>query len=117
MPIQLDLDDSDSDRLASYFEEIYIQLHEAGVPEDRLPSPWHVLSHIVQCVDYAALREWIDGYSALEGEELDDREYIAVETEERSLGPSMKRPRPSYLRPLPNTEEGPEEAPESADGE
>jgi hypothetical protein len=42
----------DEERLAGYFESIYEALSVRGVPEDRLPTPWSVLSHVLDCVDY-----------------------------------------------------------------
>jgi hypothetical protein len=123
MPIQIDLDEeSMMDRLAAHFEEIYIQLSESGVPEERLPSPWHILSHVIQCVDYALLREWIEAYIALEAEEEDDEDdegpyTVPVSEPSRTLGPPLKRSRPEYLRPLPDTSKEVEEEGEGAAGE
>jgi hypothetical protein len=91
-------DDPQTEKLASYFSEIYEFLIEEGVPEDRLPSPWHVLSRIVKCLDMDLLREWLDAYVRMEAEpeEEDDSEPAPGH-------PTPKRPprhRPSYLRAL-----------------
>jgi len=102
--------DENAERLARYFKEIYEYLVEEGVPADRLPSPWHVLSRAVGCVDHERLREWLDAYAAVEAdaEEQDG---------EDPQGPAQKkrapRHRPSYLRALDKGGEAPKPDPES----
>lgn len=88
------------EKLAAYFEEMYEYLLDEGVPEDRLPSPWHVLSRIVKCIDHDLLREWLDAYVAVEAEEVEEEE----ESEPPRTGPRPKpKRRPSYLRAIDNT--------------
>jgi hypothetical protein len=103
MPIPSIFDgDPSTERLASYFEELYEYLLEQGVPEDCLPSPWHVLRRVTKAVDHELLREWLDAYVAVEGEE-DPEGDGDEEPSERSAPvptPPRKRPAPSYLRAL-----------------
>lgn len=86
------------EKLASYFEEIYTFLSESGVPEDRLPSPWHLLSRAVKCIDLELLRVWLDEYVRMESEpkDVEDSETQAARTEPKR----PPRHRPSYLRAL-----------------
>lgn len=113
-------------RLAGYFEEIYEGLLHRGVPEDRLPTPWAILSHVLECVDYDALGEWIENYSALEAleapdEATEDTESDSQDTETQGEAPTPRR-RPPYLRalgaPTPETPPEPEthEVPEPESG-
>ncbi|MCP3677017.1 MAG: hypothetical protein GY721_05350 [Deltaproteobacteria bacterium] len=60
------------EKLAGYFKEIYSLLREGGVPEDRLPTPWHVMSRVVQCIDPDLLYAWLATYIDLEGEDEDE---------------------------------------------
>lgn len=93
-------EDPPTERLASYFEELYEYLVEQGVPEECLPSPWHVLRRVVKAIDHELLREWLDAYSAVEAEIEDDEDDDApVHSEHPSQAPSS-RFRPSYLRAL-----------------
>lgn len=85
-----------SERLATYFEEIYTYLVEHNVPEECLPSPWHVLRHITQCVDDDLIHDWLDAYISLESEPLEGEE----EPEVTSTKITVPKRRPSYLRPL-----------------
>lgn len=87
--------DPSEEKLAGYFEEMYEYLIEEGVPEDRLPGPWHMLSRMVKCLDPELFREWLDAYAAVESEEqdLDDDEDDDV------LAPYCPRPRPQRRRP------------------
>ena len=111
----------DSERLAGYFEEIYEGLTQRGVPEDRLPSPWMLLSHILECVDYDSLGEWIENYAALEAVEDPDGTESDSEPDSDTQDPhgdGSPRRRPAYLRALgslaPDTPVVPEsETPES----
>jgi hypothetical protein len=112
MPIpQSFTDDPQTEKLASYFSEIYEFLIEEGVPEDRIPSPWHVLSRVVKCIDTELLREWLDAYVRMEAEpEEDDDEEESTASEH----PTPKKPprhRPSYLRALEQQVEVPEPEP------
>jgi len=94
-------DDPPTERLASYFEELYEYLVEQGVPEECLPSPWHVLRRVTKAIDQELLREWLDAYSAVESEIEDDEDDDSVQDEESQPKPrGKKRPRPSYLRAL-----------------
>lgn len=86
-------------KLASYFEEIYEALLEEGVPEDRLPTPWHMLSRMVKCLDPDLLREWIDAYVAVEAELYDETEEEDEAEPGHQPRPKPKH-RPSYLRAL-----------------
>jgi len=101
------------EKLASYFEEMYEYLLEEGVPEDRLPSPWHVLSRIVKCIDQELLREWLDAYVAVEAEEVEEEE----DSEPPRSGPRPKpKRRPSYLRAIDSTTETEQANGEPAEG-
>ena len=76
-------DDAPTERLASYFEELYEYLVEQGVPEECLPSPWHVLRRVTKAIDHELLREWLDAYSAVESEITeDDEEDDGIPTED-----------------------------------
>jgi len=106
-------DDPKTERLAEFFDDLYGYLLESGVPEDRLPSPWHVLSRVVRCIDPELLREWLDAYSAVEGEPEDededkDDEEACDEDEKPHRQQRPPRRRPSYLRALETPREDPE---------
>lgn len=88
--------DEQTARLAAYFEDIYGYLLEQGVPEVRLPSPWHVLSHMVDCLDGDRVAEWLEAYVGIEGHPSSQ----PSEPPAAAAGPSSKRPRPAYLRAL-----------------
>lgn len=108
-------DDAKTERLAEFFDDLYGYLLESGVPEDRLPSPWHVLSRVVRCIDPELLREWLDAYSAVEA----DPDHVPPEDDEEDDAPRPDRPprrRPSYLRALdpPTPEEGVHDQAEAA---
>jgi hypothetical protein len=106
--------DEQTERLAGYFEELYDYLLAEGVPEDCLPSPWHVLRRVTRALDQELLREWLDAYVAVEGEEGDEDEDGEEEGSQPeqpdTAAPRRKRPRPSYLRAL--GPEAPEDAPD-----
>lgn len=91
--------DPQTERLASYFEELYEYLLEQGVPEECLPSPWHVLRRVTKAIDHELIREWLDAYIAVEADPEPEGEE---EEEEASFTPQKRRvrPRPSYLRAL-----------------
>jgi len=91
--------DPESDRLSSYFEELYAYLVEHNVPEECLPSPWHILRRVLQCVDDDLVHEWLDDYVALEA---DSYEEGSSDSENSSSSSTPKKRRPSYLRPLDN---------------
>ena len=95
-------DDPKTERLAEFFDDLYGYLLESNVPEDRLPSPWHVLSRVVRCIDPERLREWLDAYSAVEGENDEDDEEDDPEDEDYDshVQPKPPKRRPSYLRAL-----------------
>lgn len=108
-------------KLAGYFEEMYEYLVAEGVPEDRLPGPWHMLSRMVKCIDPELIREWLDAYVAVEGELEDDDDEEEEDDEEMSSGPKPRpkpRRRPDYLRAIEtqmqDDDEGDEE--EAQDG-
>ena len=110
-------EDVSTSRLASYFEELYEYLLEQGVPEECLPSPWHVLRRVTKAIDHELIHEWLDAYSAVEGEledeaENDDEDGIPVHDGEAQPRPRT-RPRPSYLRALET--EAPSDEQESDD--
>jgi hypothetical protein len=87
----------DEERLAGYFETIYEALSARGVPEDRLPTPWAILSHVMDCVDYEALSEWIENFAALEAIEDSENEDSESESSESTSGSYGVR-RPAYLK-------------------
>jgi hypothetical protein len=89
-------DDPITERLACYFEELYAYLVEEGVPEDCLPSPWHVLRRITQAIDHDKLRGWLDAYIAVEAQTDEDDEIPEDPYHQR---PTVRR-RPSYLKAL-----------------
>ena len=112
----------DHDRLAGYFEEIYEALTARGVPQDRLPSPWLILSHVLEAVSgegpYEALAEWISDYAALEATEGTDEGTDAEGEAEGEQDPEPSRRRPAYLKALRSpTEDVEEESPESPESE
>jgi hypothetical protein len=86
----------DEERLAGYFESIYEALSVRGVPEDRLPTPWSVLSHVLDCVDYEALSEWIENFAALEA--IEESEDADSESESEGGDGIVSRRRPAYLK-------------------
>lgn len=92
--------DRATERLAGYFNELYGFLISAGVPKDRLPSPWHVLSRVVRCLDPDLMRDWLDAYVSVEGEgECDgDPQQGQESTPNDAVRPP--RHRPPYLRAL-----------------
>lgn len=93
--------DSSEEKLAGYFEEMYEYLIDEGVPEDRLPGPWHMLSRMVKCLDPELFREWLDAYAAVESEDLGDEEDGEEEIESSYPQPRPKpKRRPNYLRAL-----------------
>jgi len=114
-------DDPSEERLAGYFEELYEYLGAQGVPEDRLPNPWHVLSRVVRCIDAERLREWLDAYSGVEADpehailDEDDEEDDDVEDEPVEERPVRRRRRPSYLRILDSTRDDDPEPPGGPD--
>ena len=87
------------------FEDVYAALTARGVPEDRLPTPWTILSHVMDCTDYDALGEWIENYAALEALDVEETTELAESEEESEDGdetdPPKKR-RPNYLMALPS---------------
>ena len=95
--------DPSEEKLAAYFEEMYEYLLTEGVPEDRLPGPWHMLSRMVKCLDAELFREWLDAYVVVEAE--------VYEGEEEEEGSSVLHPRPkpkkrpNYLRAINNQTE------------
>lgn len=105
MGIQSIFADDQSRRLAGYFEELYDYLLEHGVPEECLPSPWHVLRHVTRSIDHELLQEWLDAYVAVEseGDSEEDEETedgIPVEETEVEAKPVRRRRLPPYLRAL-----------------
>jgi hypothetical protein len=86
---------SEDETLAGYFETIYEALSARGVPEDRLPTPWAILSHVMDCVDYEALSEWIENFAALEAIEESESESFGDGDDPRI---HIRRSRPSYLK-------------------
>jgi hypothetical protein len=109
--------DPSEEKLAGYFEEMYEYLVDEGVPEDRLPGPWHMLSRMVKCLDPDLFREWLDAYIAVEAEPLEEEE----EDEENGSSALQPRPkpkrRPEYLRAIqsqPEQDDGEAEAEEAS---
>jgi len=93
--------DPSEEKLAGYFEEMYEYLIDEGVPEDRLPGPWHMLSRMVKCLDPELFREWLDAYAAVESEDIGDEEGDEEEVETSAPQPRPKpKRRPDYLRAL-----------------
>lgn len=94
----------DEERLARHFEDIYGYLLNARVPQERLPSPWHVLSRVVKCLDNPLLKEWLDSYVELEAEPA------PLPVEESPTPPrAPPKYRPGYLKALePETSEDPQ---------
>ena len=117
-------DDPPTERLATYFEEIYEYLVESGVPEECLPSPWHILRRVTKAIDHELLREWLDAYAAVESEiEDDDEDDETPVFDEPRPRQRPRRPRPSYLsvldtatEPEPEPERGPDDG-EAVSGE
>lgn len=99
-------DDMTEERLAGYFEEIYAYLSENYVPDDRLPSPWHILSHLIMNTDYEAMRGWLDDYVERESDEPDE------DMDEFDGDDERTNRKVSFLRPVP-----PSPNPESDDGQ
>jgi hypothetical protein len=89
-------DDATEERLAGYFEEIYQFLSNNHVADDRLPSPWHILSHIVQHTDYETFRGWLEEYVVRESD-------ASLEEEDGDLEDDMSevsKPGVRLLRPI-----------------
>ena len=99
-------EDPTTKRLASYFEEIYAHFVESGVPEECLPSPWHILRHVTKAIDQDLLQDWLESYIRIEAELVEDDEEGALL--EGPL-PRPRRPRPSYLSVLDPEDGDPEE--------
>jgi hypothetical protein len=100
-------DDPNTERLASYFVELYDYLAERGVPEECLPNPWHVLRRVTKVIDHELVREWLDAYSDVEAEieeEGPETPTFPPRTQTR-----RSRPRPSYLRALDGARQPPAE--------
>lgn len=91
------------EKLAGYFEEMYDYLMQEGVPEDRLPGPWHMLSRMVRCIDPELLRDWLDAYVAVEGEGDLEEDEDDTEAEPQAKARQPRRQRPSYLRAIDDT--------------
>ena len=88
-------------KLAGYFEEMYDFLLEEGVPEDRLPGPWHMLSRMVKCIDPELFREWLDAYVAVEAENSEDEDDEDEDEVDSTPQPRPKpKRRPDYLRAI-----------------
>lgn len=87
--------DEHTAKLAAYFEDMYGYLLEQGVPAERLPSPWHILSHVVDCLDAERIEQWVEAYVELEGRSRD-----ALSPDTSTPVQATKRPRPAYLRAL-----------------
>ena len=101
-------------RLAKHFADLYEYLVSEGVPEDRLPGPWHMLSRVVKCVDPDLMQEWLDAYVRVEAEEYDENE---VEEDAPSFAPRpMPKRRPDYLRALEDQVEDDEQEKDREDG-
>lgn len=99
---------NDSEKLSSYFDDLYETLLSHGVPEDRLPSPWHVLSRVLEAIDHDLLSEWVDAYVALESDGDPSYNPTNQNPEQDSNPPSSQpgpwtppRRQPNYLRALP----------------
>lgn len=90
-------------QLASYFDEYYAFLVSQGVPPDRLPSPWHMLSHVISCVDIEQMQDWLDAYVSMEAEEVEVTEEMGTPSEK------PLRHRPPYLRALRHETDNPGE--------
>lgn len=60
-------DDDFEQLIDSYFMEIYSELSDRGVPEDRMPTTLQVLSHVMECVDESRLKAWMTAYAGVEG--------------------------------------------------
>lgn len=49
------------------FGDLYLKpLEEAKISPDRYPEIIHVLSHVRECLDEDAFKDWVDGYIDLE---------------------------------------------------
>lgn len=103
-------DDPNTERLASYFVELYDYLAERGVPEECLPNPWHVLRRVTKAIDHELVREWLDAYSEVEAEidDEDDEDGEAPTFPPSRAQTRRSRPRPSYLRALDGARKPPE---------
>jgi len=88
-------DDPQEERLASHFEELYQYLLDEGVPEECLPSPWHMLRRVVKAVDHAKIQDWLDAYAEVEA---DPESYVP---EENSPEPVTAAPPRSGRRSYP----------------
>ena len=100
-------DDPVTERLACYFEELYAYLLEEVVPEDCLPSPWHVLRRVTKAIDHEKLKEWLDAYVSVEAIDQDEDDGENADPGDDDPDPSRERlparrpkRRPSYLRAL-----------------
>jgi len=62
-----DKDDFESE-VDTYFTPYYHRLREFGVPENRMPTALHMLSHIIAAVDDDEFKKWMQAYAAVEGE-------------------------------------------------
>jgi hypothetical protein len=95
--------DAHTAKLAAYFEAIYTYLVDQGVPEERLPSPWHVLSHVVDCLDEERVGDWLEAYVGIEGVSPETEPEPLHAVEPPAPKAPAKRPRPGYLRALTDT--------------
>lgn len=108
--------DPSEEKLAGYFEEMYDYLMEEGVPEDRLPGPWHMLSRMVKCLDPELFREWLDAYAAVESEDFEEEDEEDGESSSPQPRPKPKR-RPDYLRALQTESDDEDGEAEEASGQ
>jgi hypothetical protein len=80
-----------------YFDDIYYQLQAKGVPEERLPTVWHILSRIMDHhVNWDGLLNWVDQYAEMEHDPLLREELEAIENP--APPPQKPRYRPSWLK-------------------
>lgn len=108
-------------KLAAYFEEMYDFLLEEGVPEDRLPGPWHMLSRMVKCLDPDLFTEWLEAYVSVESEVTVESSELEEDSSSSNPQPRPKpQRRPDYLRAIEdqneNTENVQEEEVSQEDG-
>jgi len=107
-------DDSDSNIFESHFEDIYVALHERGVPEERLPHPELILSMVMsKFLDKDLLNDWLEDYAELH---FDPVMAEAVEAIEEAITkfspPKFQRHRPSYIKVVEDSKPDSEPAPE-----
>lgn len=113
------VDDSDNNILENYFEDIYVALHERGVPEERFPHPELILSMVMSnFLDKDLLNDWLEDYAELHHDPVMAEVIEAVEEAvPKFSSPKFQRHRPSYIKVVEDSKIDPEPRPKTEKAE